>query len=634
MSIIAVSCRLVAPATTRQPLWQLMAEHNTPFITELFQRISQHPDFDQWLQDGKPNAKTFKAIWQKYRDEFPPKHQPGRFYSSALFITQYTYAAWFKLQKRRSQILSGKQHWLNTIKSDPELLTHANCDYQTLHDRATEILTQLTSQTPPSASRPTRPKSTKPKSDQQATSKHLLSELFKAHASATEPLTQAAIIYLIKHHGTIKPTLETPEAYQQTIHKKQKQIEQLQQELISRRPKGRDLTGETFLQALDIATTQIPSDNAEWKLWQAALMRRPAKLPYPLLFGSNGDLRWFTNDRGRICVQFNGFSQHTFQIYCDQRQLPYFQRFLQDWENHKQHGTSLSLCALRTAQVIWQESDPSGDPWQANHLRLTCFLDTRLMNAAGTDAIRQQKQETAQQNIASIQAKAELTPQQATHLKRQQSLLQKLQQEPIAPICHTHQRRSNILIGVSIGLEAPATVAIVDVTIGNVITYRSIKQLLGKDYKLVQRRRQEQQHQTQQRKQAQKRGILSTHGNAELGQHLDRLIAKAIINLAQHYNASSIVLPNLNRRRDLLAAEIKARAEAKCPDYKEGQDHYARAYRQSIHNWSYQRLADSIQGSAAKHEIPVEIAYQPLQGNAQEKARDLAIAAYHHRRTA
>ncbi|HEY9637547.1 MAG TPA: hypothetical protein V6D14_29395 [Coleofasciculaceae cyanobacterium] len=42
-----------------------------------------------------------------------------------------------------------------------------------------------------------------------------------------------------------------------------------------------------------------------------------------------------------------------------------------------------------------------------------------------------------------------------------------------------YQGQSNILIGVSLGLEKPATVAVVDAMTGQVLAYRSIRQLLG-----------------------------------------------------------------------------------------------------------------------------------------------------------
>ena len=82
---------------------------------------------------------------------------------------------------------------------------------------------------------------------------------------------------------------------------------------------------------------------------------------------------------------------------------------------------------------------------------------------------------------------------------------------------------------------------------------------------------------------------------------------------------------------EILHSEIKVKAEQKIPGYKEGHERYAKDYRVSIHNWSYGRAIDNIKSQAAKAGIAVEVGIQPLQGTPQEKARDLAIAAYQSR---
>ena len=53
MSQITIQCRLVASETTRQQLWQLMVEKNTPLINELLSQIGKHPEFETWRQKGK-----------------------------------------------------------------------------------------------------------------------------------------------------------------------------------------------------------------------------------------------------------------------------------------------------------------------------------------------------------------------------------------------------------------------------------------------------------------------------------------------------------------------------------------------------------------------------------------------------
>lgn len=58
MSQITIQCRLVASEASRQQLWQLMAERNTPLINELLVQVTQHPDFETWQRKGKLTAGT------------------------------------------------------------------------------------------------------------------------------------------------------------------------------------------------------------------------------------------------------------------------------------------------------------------------------------------------------------------------------------------------------------------------------------------------------------------------------------------------------------------------------------------------------------------------------------------------
>ena len=182
-------------------------------------------------------------------------------------------------------------------------------------------------------------------------------------------------------------------------------------------------------------------------------------------------------------------------------------------------------------------------------------------------------------------------------------------------------------------MKKPATVAVVDAKEGEVLTYYSVKQLLGDNYKLLTRQRQQQQSLSHKRHKAQKRGARNNFGESELGQYVDRLLALAIVEIAKTYQAGSIVLPKLGDIREIITSEVQARAEQKVPNYKEGQQKYAKQYRVSVHRWSYGRLIESIQSLAAKTGIAIESGQQPIRGNPQEKARDLALSAYNCRIT-
>jgi IS605 OrfB family transposase len=121
-----------------------------------------------------------------------------------------------------------------------------------------------------------------------------------------------------------------------------------------------------------------------------------------------------------------------------------------------------------------------------------------------------------------------------------------------------------------------------------------------------------------------------THVN--LGEYLDCLIAQAVVSIAQEYQASSIVLPNLGNIREMVEAEVQARAEQRIVGYLEGQQRYAKQYRANVHRWSYGRLTEKIQSQSAQVGIVIERAKQPLQGTPQEKAKNLAIEAYKARK--
>ncbi|MBC6436147.1 hypothetical protein FM036_45160 [Nostoc sp. HG1] len=106
---------------------------------------------------------------------------------------------------------------------------------------------------------------------------------------------------------------------------------------------------------------------------------------------------------------------------------------------------------------------------------------------------------------------------------------------PGRPSQPLYQGKPNILVGVSLGLEKPATVAVVDAASKKVLTYRSVKQLLGDNYNLLNRQRQQQQRLSHERHKAQKQNAPNSFGESELGQYVDRLLADAIVAIAKTY---------------------------------------------------------------------------------------------------
>jgi hypothetical protein len=121
-----------------------------------------------------------------------------------------------------------------------------------------------------------------------------------------------------------------------------------------RLPTGRDLTSQKWSHTLETAISNVPKDEDEAALWQSILMSENHKLPFPVLYETNEDLSWFLNDEERLCVTFNGLSEHTFEIHCDQRQLHWFKRFLEDQQIKKasenQRSSGLSIL------ILWDDS--------------------------------------------------------------------------------------------------------------------------------------------------------------------------------------------------------------------------------------------------------------------------------------
>ncbi len=215
-------------------------------------------------------------------------------------------------------------------------------------------------------------------------------------------------------------------------------------------------------------------------------------------------------------------------------------------------------------------------------------------------------------------------------MKRQQSSLARLQSLPKAHGKPHYQGQPDIFVGVSIGLIHPITVAVVNVRTGQVLIYRSTRQLLSENYRLFNRQRQQQQKNALKRHTNQKKGYPRQPSESELGQYVDRLLVKSVIELAKQFQASSIVLPDTKGLREHLAAEINAKAKQKS-DSKEVQDQYAKQMRLNIHRWSYDRLLTTLSSYAEKAGMTIETSSQPREGTAQEKARDVALTAYHFR---
>ena len=660
MTIITVQCRLQAKEETLRHLWKLMVEKNTPLVTEILETIRIHPELEQWLSQGSIPATLIKQIVQNLKHQPMFQGTPGRFYDSAGRLVKQIYESWFAIQQNKRRRLFDKKRWLAMLKSEQELLNETGLTLQQLQAAAEKVLAQE------------RAKLAKKLRQEKQYSKaklenRIFSHLFdtydksvinynkekKPHLKTKKLIKLCALVYLLKNQCQINSKPENPDRYQQYRRKKEIEIMRLEEQLKSRLPKGRNLDKGEWLEALE-QTTSLMTENETMELAQARLLRSEKPLPFPLSYDSTSDVYWSKNEQGRICVTFKGMCDdgHIFEVFCHNRQLHWFQRFYEDFQLYKQHKKQVpeGLLTLRSARLVWQQNRDSDQPWQSHSLLLHCSVETQLWSHEGTEAVRIVKIAATKKSIIKQENKKSLTKNQQKNLKRNLTSLRLLSnfQEFSRPKQNQPNKNPSIIVGISIGLQQPVNIAVVDVITGQVLTHCNTKQLLSKPikqkpkkgktpkkqtpYELLLLHREKRKTNSKRRQKAQIKAGNNRFGESELGQYVDRLLAKAIVDVAVKYQASSIVLSDLTNIREILESEATAKAEAKIPGLKKAQKLYAKKYRQNIHQWSYKRLCDAISSKALQNGIAIEYAQQLSSRSSETPAKDLALTAYHSRK--
>jgi hypothetical protein len=203
MSQITIQCRLIAQEKTRQQLWQLMTQKNTPLINELLRQLANHPDFESWRNKGKIPVGTIKTLCQPLKTDPRYIGQPGRFYSSAIALVTYIYKSWLKLQKQLKYRLQGQQRWLAILKSDEELVEESQASLETIRATAKEILAKL-------------------KVSDDST---LSNTLFEKFEQTKNLLRRSAIIYLLKNGCRLRQKPEDPQKFAKRRRKTQIKVE-------------------------------------------------------------------------------------------------------------------------------------------------------------------------------------------------------------------------------------------------------------------------------------------------------------------------------------------------------------------------------------------------------------------------
>jgi hypothetical protein len=622
MSQITIQCRLFANEAARRYLWELMVDRNTPLVNELLRLIALHPNFLTWRSRGKLPTTEVTKLAKTLKTDPRFSNQPAKFAISAEKTVLYTFKSWLKIQKRTQQQLESKLSWLRMLRSDEESIADCGQDLEQIRKKAQALILRY-----------------QPSENSAESQKNLRKSLYQAYDLA-EPelceqkegsLTRSAIAYLLKNRCQVPSgNDEDLKKFLKYRRKIENQVKRLTQQLENRLPQGRDLPGERFMTTLESATNSVPVDNDEASRWQSQLLERPDLVPFPITVESNMDLMWFITQQDKIGLHIGGISEYEFTIGCGQRQLHYFQRFLSDYQTmlaSKKHHTS-SLFLLRSAKLIWVSRNDNGEPWNVHQLYLSCTLDTRLLTAEGTELVKQEVASGTNKKLVTMQEKVDRTDTQDNYIKRLQSTLDRLDRPFNRPSKPLYQGQSNIIVAVSMGLESPVTAIAINIMTQKILAYRNTKQFLGDNYRLLNRQRNLQTQQRHLSYKAQKQGLSRQLSNSELGKHLDRLFAKAIVELALTYQAGSIALPKLDKINLSIQSEIDAMAQQKIPDYVDGQKKYAKQVRINLHNWSYSRLNDSISSKAGQSGIAIEYGIQPARASPNEQAKEVACSAY------
>lgn len=437
MAIRTLRSLLCATEETREYLWHLFITY-TLLINQLLARLPKEAEFVNWQTKGcVPRKAIVAACDEILKNEESLKGLPTRFYTSAALSVSYTFASIFAIQSKLRAKLEGKKRWLSVAEKDLEFAQTTDFSAEAIREVATQILEQA-------------------EAERQANQGSLIMNiLFRRWNEIDDPFKLRAIAHLLRNDCKVSPEDEDPEKLALRLSKKRIQIERLQEQLNNQLPIGRDPTGERMNKYIEEAIL-LPKDSDSiensikgFEAWEDALLERVANLstqletlPYPLLFASNDDLRWFweteaeskslqstiptTKASGsstspnpsskrtrtrkrkkklkkRICVSFKGrgLSQIRLRIYCDRRQLPIFRQLVEESEANKAREQdekfSLALYPLRSATLLWVK-DPKlsteqnyDKPWNTHRLCLHIAVDSRLLTAEGTEQVRQEK---------------------------------------------------------------------------------------------------------------------------------------------------------------------------------------------------------------------------------------------------
>jgi hypothetical protein len=433
---------------------------------------------------------------------------------------------------------------------------------------------------------------------------------------------------------------------------------------------------------LHLVKAEIERGEAQFYEWHdsipdkiAQFLKIPKSLPYPIYFGGSDLRSWHLNAENKICFKLNGLGDYLFEVRCDRRQLGIVKYFLEDWQTQQENPGEYSggLTLLRSAELLVKPKStkqnaktPQAQDRQGvvagYKLSLHCTYDSDYLTQLGLERVRQHKianqlkgltqkranlskqqeqlqqlEQEVQQETSTKQSKRHAQQfKQIEHLKQSISKLQAaIQAELERPRpkleclqqSHLFKRAdrplyegvANLWVGVCLDLDQHLMVTVVDAMRRKVLTKRTVKQIMGKHYPLLQRYRRLRQQHSKQRQQDQKAGRHNRLSETDLGEQVACAIANGLIVLAQQYKVSTIVLPETKGWRERLYSQLVAKAKIKCNGIKKAMARYTKAYGKRLHDWDYNRLSQAIETEAQTVGITVVFQHPELQAEAHEQ---------------
>jgi transposase len=506
MTFKTIRCALTASEETRKLLWEWMEKY-TLLVSELLDKIGNSPDFSTWQEKREITQDQVETVLKTLKDHPDYTGLPPRFYTSAKFITYETYKSWLALQKSRSLTLLGKIQWVQAVSSEFELIESTSFSFDEIQHQAQKILKEVM------------------KEQQNNQQKQLIYFLLKKHKKIKDSLKLRAINHLLINNNKVSQEETDIQQLSELIERKRIEIDRLQEQLQSQKPKGRDPNKKRFLESLSQATALPAADSDIENLDDGRQQQQISlynELFYAVKFESSGDLSWHTETESsqsaqkknrvkkRIVVKIKGVGQYSFKIQCNRRHLPVFQQFVTDYQTHQQLSEnqkfSEGLFVLRSACLIFGKTTQNrnrqtkkalkatqnvekNQPWNTHRLYLHCTIDPHLLTSQGTEQVRLKKIQNTKKELKGKDTLTDVEVEQLdlpkntiSRIKANRTTLSRLENNPSPPRPNRPEsnKKLNIALGVSFSRRQPVAVAIVDVQLAQVLEVQSTKEILNR----------------------------------------------------------------------------------------------------------------------------------------------------------